>query len=148
MVAKGMTRKELAAEVGVSIATIGRWITGLRAPAKHQTRLARVLGLTASDAEDAFTPTSQAQVRETPGRWKRYAQRYGAFNIHARDALAAGVVTEAMLDIATDRLGVHKGDGPTEAECRQAILDTIRRVDAWKRMATRDATEEDFGEDA
>ena len=146
MEAKDLNRKEVADIVGVKETTIGRWITGSRTPGKHQAKLMQALGLSV-DTVAAQAKPSPSVPRDVPGRWKRYAARYAAFDAHARDALAAGVVTEGMLDLAADRLGVHKGVGPTEAESRQAILDTIRRVDAWKRAAIRDATDDDFRED-
>ena len=145
---KKLIRKAVADSVGVDVATLGRWITGSRTPGKHQAKLMQVLGLSVDTVAAQQAKALPNVPRDAPGRWKRYAARYAAFDAHARDALAAGVVTEGMLDLAADRLGVHKGAGPTEAESRQAILDTIRRVDAWKRAAIRDATDDDFREDS
>ena len=70
------------------------------------------------------------------------------FASEAKYALAAGVVTDSILDLASDSLGNFKGAGPTEAECSRAIVDAIRRVDAWRRVATRTATEDDFEGDS
>ena len=42
---RGLNRKEVAHAVGVSVATLSRWVTGARAPARHQARLMQVLGL-------------------------------------------------------------------------------------------------------
>lgn len=137
-------RKELAAAVGVTETTLSRWINGLRTPGRHQARLMQVLELSAEDLAPAATRKPQP-VKMEAGRWQRYATRYPAFGEHARDALAAGV-PEATLDRAADSLGEHKGDGPTSDEARQAIVDTIRRLDPWRRIQTRDATDKDFEE--
>jgi hypothetical protein len=81
---------------------------------------------------------------DEPGRWRRYAQRYATFAAAARLVRAAGSASDAVLDLAADRLGEHKGDGPTLSECRRAIGATLRDVDLWSAQALRDATDEDF----
>jgi transcriptional regulator with XRE-family HTH domain len=145
MAAKGLDRKALGAAVGVSHATLSRWITGRSMPGRYQSRLAAVLGLSPQDLAAAMgRPAAAATARlDEPGRWRRYAERYPAFGEHARDAHAGGV-SDATLDRAADSLGEHKGSGPTPDESRQAIVDAIRRVDGWRRVQLREATEEDF----
>lgn len=65
-----MNRKEVATAVGVTVAALGRWITGARSPGAHQAKLMQVLGLSVDNVA-ASVPTAPAIARDAPGRWKR-----------------------------------------------------------------------------
>lgn len=67
------------------------------------------------------------QDLDGPGRWKAFARRYWTFRAQASLALAQGV-DEAALDAASDRLGAHHGDGPTEDQAKEAIEAYARQL--------------------
>jgi hypothetical protein len=61
-------------------------------------------------------------------REERYPTVARAFKV----ARSTGVVSEDVLDIVRDEIGLHKGDGPTEEEVMVAIREALRRRDRSK----------------
>jgi hypothetical protein len=100
-------------------------------------------------------PGAPTEGRSTErGRWRRYAMHaeYGEFRREAELAHDAGV-PDIVLDVASDELGLRKGQGPSREETQAAIeramadqRDARQRYGRppAERVIGREATAEDF----
>lgn len=139
----GVSARELAREAGVAEShpgqIFGNHSKGMteKTVAKYAARWQVSLSWLASGEGE---PLGTNQL-DTGLDWRQYAKRYPAFAGEAELARANGY-TEAELNAAAGRLGLHKGEGPTEDEARDAILHARSRSSAYKQpVGERDATD-------
>lgn len=97
-------------------------IDALKLSARDVEELDRLIEAQAPQAVEPVPMGAPARPNADPlaGRWQKYAERYWRFRASASAALHRGV-PEAALDAASDELGEHRGEGPSEEDCERTI---------------------------
>jgi hypothetical protein len=156
------TNAAMAHAFGISTSTLNDWRSQAVAsqPQREQrTAIISALKLTVREIETLDELIAQQKpsaaepipmgapikpsVDPLAGRWQKYAERYWRFRASASAALHRGV-PEAALDAASDELGEHRGEGPSEDDCERTIAKWDRRARPAKIVAGRDAEGGEF----